>query len=82
LIAETTRVVKQVQAAAVNSTIIDKALGILISRNGVTAEEAYATLQSLSRSQHRKMVVVAQSLVDQSLAGVPPSISQGGDSSA
>jgi GAF domain-containing protein len=67
VLAQTKRVAIQLQAALTNRAVIDQALGILMSRSGSTAEEAFAKLTSMSQAENRKVSVVAQHLVEESV---------------
>lgn len=57
----------QLKAALSTRPIIDQAIGLLRSRTGGTAEEAFARLRELSQAEHTKVVVVAQRLVDEAV---------------
>lgn len=57
----------QLQAALASRTVIDQAIGILRSRAGGSAEEAFARLRQLSQSENVKLAVVAQRLVDEAV---------------
>ncbi len=57
----------QLQAALSTRPIIDQAVGLLRSRTGGSAEEAFARLRELSQGEHTKLVVVAQRLVDEAV---------------
>jgi AmiR/NasT family two-component response regulator len=46
-----------------NRAVIDQAIGIMMSRSGVTAEEAFARLRELSQREHAKLAVVAADIV-------------------
>ena len=67
MIAESRRVTAQLQDALVGRAVIDQAIGILMSRSGSSADEAFARLRTLSQSQHRKVSVVAKELVEQAV---------------
>lgn len=57
----------QLQTALSTRPVIDQAIGLLRSRTGGTAEEAFARLRELSQGEHTKLVVVAQRLVDEAV---------------
>lgn len=59
------RVAAQLRAALTTRTTIDQAVGILRSRSGETAQEAFDTLRQLSRHQHLKLVELAGRLVEE-----------------
>lgn len=65
VLAETKRVAAQLQAALTSRAVIDQAIGVLISRGGGTADEGFATLRALSQHEHKKLSVVAQSIMDE-----------------
>ncbi|MGI8664859.1 MAG: GAF domain-containing protein [Jatrophihabitans sp.] len=55
------------QAALGSRAVIDQAIGILRSRTGATAEEAFARLRRISQSENVKLVTVAQHTVDEAV---------------
>lgn len=55
------------QAALGSRAVIDQAIGILRSRSGATAEEAFARLRQISQSENVKLVTVAQHMVDEAV---------------
>ncbi|MEO6999504.1 MAG: GAF and ANTAR domain-containing protein [Terracoccus sp.] len=57
----------QLQAALSTRPIIDQAIGLLRGRSGGTAEEAFTRLRHISQSEHTKLSVVAQSIVDEAV---------------
>ena len=63
ILAQTRRLAAQLQAALTKRAVIDRAIGILMSRAGVTAEEAFARLRELSQREHAKLAVVAADIV-------------------
>jgi AmiR/NasT family two-component response regulator len=48
----------------INRAVIDQAIGIIISRAGITPEEAFDRLRTLSQKEHIKVSAVATSIVD------------------
>ncbi len=50
------RLVVQLQSALTGRTTIDQAIGILISRAGCTADEAFDRLRTMSQTDHLKLV--------------------------
>ena len=64
VLAQAKRLAGNLQAALINRAVIDQALGILMSRTGVTAEVAFDRLRTRSQAEHTKVSVVAQSVVD------------------
>jgi GAF domain-containing protein len=67
VLAQAKRLATQLQAALTSRTIIDQAKGILISRIGCTAEEAFDRLRQRSQSENQKVHTVAQSVVDEAM---------------
>jgi GAF domain-containing protein len=67
LIAQSQRLAEQLQEALVSRAGIDQAIGILMSRSGSSADEAFARLRTLSQSEHQKLSVVAAALVDEAV---------------
>ena len=63
-LAEARGVATRLQQALHSRATIDQAMGIVMSRTGATAEEAFAGLRAISQREGRKLVVIAQSVVD------------------
>jgi GAF domain-containing protein len=57
----------QLSAALASRPVIDQALGILMSRTGVTSEEAFDRLRVMSQSENRKVSALAQQIVDEAV---------------
>jgi GAF domain-containing protein len=57
----------QLQTALSSRPIIDQAIGLLRGRTGGTAEEAFARLRAISQSEHEKLAVVAERIVDEAV---------------
>jgi GAF domain-containing protein len=64
VLANANRLARHLQAALTTRAVIDQAMGILMSRTGSTAEEAFDRLRTRSQAEHVKVAVVAQSVVD------------------
>lgn len=64
VLAQAQRLASNLQAALVSRAVIDQALGIVMSRVGCTSDEAFERLRTRSQSEHVKLAVVAQSVVD------------------
>ncbi len=58
---------EQLQTALVSRAIIDQAIGILRSRSGGSAQEAFDRLRTISQSEHAKLADVAQRVVDEAV---------------
>jgi GAF domain-containing protein len=63
MLAQAERLVGQLQAALTSRAVIDQALGVVMSRTGVTAAEALTRLKLLSQSQSVKLSEVAHTLL-------------------
>lgn len=63
ILAQTRRLATHLQAALVHRSVIDQAIGIMMSRSGITSEEAFDRLKALSQREHRKLFVVADGIV-------------------
>ena len=57
----------QLQAALHTRPVIDQAIGLIRGRTGRSAQDAFAQLRALSQSEHRKLVDVAQHIVDEAV---------------
>jgi GAF domain-containing protein len=67
VLAQTKRLAHQLQAALTSRAVIDQALGILMSRTGSTAEQAFDRLRDRSQSDNVKLRDVAQRVVDEAV---------------
>jgi GAF domain-containing protein len=67
VLAQTQRLAAQLQSALETRGVIDRAVGILMSRTGGTEDEALARLRTLSQNEHRKLVVVARQIIDEAV---------------
>ena len=63
------RRVQQLRQALANRDVIGQAKGILMEREKITAEAAFATLAQLSQHQNRKLLAVATELAQTGLTG-------------
>lgn len=57
----------QLQTALTSRAVIDQAIGILRSRSGGSAQEAFDRLRRLSQAENVKLAVLAQRLVDEAV---------------
>ncbi len=64
---QTRRLVAQLTATLETRMVIERAIGIMMSRSGVTEEEALDRLRALSQQEHQKLVTVARRLVDEAV---------------
>lgn len=67
LLAQAERLVAQLQAALVSRSEIDQALGVIMSRSGVDAGQAFDALRQLSQSRSIKLSEVAHDLLGQAV---------------
>ena len=63
ILAQTQRLAATFQSALTSRAVIDQAIGILMSRSGVTADEAYSRIRLLSEHQNAQITVVAEGIV-------------------
>jgi GAF domain-containing protein len=68
VLAQTRRLANQLQSALELRGVIDRAVGILMSRSGSTEHEALERLRSLSQHEHRKLAEVGRRIVDEAVA--------------
>jgi GAF domain-containing protein len=66
-LAQVQRLTLNLHNAMTTRAVIDQAIGILISRSGITADEAFARLRTLSQTHHLKLAVVAAGIVDEAV---------------
>lgn len=57
------RLAAGLQAALDQRVVIDRAIGIIMSRTGIDAEEAFVRLRTRSQHEHRKVREIAEELV-------------------
>jgi GAF domain-containing protein len=67
VLAQTKRLASQLQAALTSRGVIERAIGIMMSRSGVTEAEALDRLRTLSQHQHEKLPVIAQSIIQEAV---------------
>ena len=72
VLAQTKRLAQQLQAAMTSRAVIDQALGILMSRAGSTAEEAFDRLRERSQADNAKLRDVAHRVIDQAVRRARP----------
>ncbi len=63
ILAQTRRLSANFQAALTTRAVIDQAIGIMLSRTGVSADQAFARLRTLSQREHLKLAAVAAGVV-------------------
>jgi GAF domain-containing protein len=64
ILAQTQRLASSLQAALSNRAVIDQAIGIVMSRSGTTADQAFDRLRSISQRDHIKVAEVAAGVVE------------------
>jgi transcriptional regulator with GAF, ATPase, and Fis domain len=67
VLASTERVVAQLSQALTNRATIDQAIGLLMSRTGATAEEAFDRLPAMSHAEQIKVADLAQRLLEEAV---------------
>jgi GAF domain-containing protein len=67
VLAQARRLASSLRYALETRAVVDRAVGIVMSRSGVTEEEAITRLRALSQHEHKKLVEVAQSLVEEAV---------------
>lgn len=68
----------QLQTALTSRAVIDQAIGIVRSRSGGTAQEAFERLRAISQAENVKLAVIAQRLVDEAVRRAQARHSQSG----
>ena len=64
IFAESKRLALHLRTALNSRVVVERAVGVLMSRNGDSADEALAKIRTISHSEHKKIDVVAQNIVD------------------
>lgn len=67
VLAQAQRLAVRLQAALETRGVIDRAVGIVMSRSGGTEDEALNRLRQLSQQEQHKLAVVAQQIVDEAV---------------
>jgi GAF domain-containing protein len=67
VLARSQRLAEQLTEALTNRAVIDQALGVLMSRSGASAQEAFDRLRAMSQTQHVKVADVSRTLVDEAV---------------
>jgi transcriptional regulator with GAF, ATPase, and Fis domain len=67
VLAQTRRLANQLERALEIRGVIDRAVGILMSRSGSTEHEALERLRSLSQHEHRKLAEISRQIVDEAV---------------
>lgn len=67
ILAQTRRLAVTLQAALTSRAVIDRAIGIVRSRSGISADEAFTRLHERSRREHIKVNAVAAGVVQEAV---------------
>jgi GAF domain-containing protein len=67
VLARTQRLAAKLQSALEIRGVIDRAIGIMMSRSGGTEHEALERLRAMSQHEHQKLAVVAGQIVDEAV---------------
>ena len=67
VLAQAQRLAAQLHSALEKRGVIDRAIGIMMSRTGSTETEAFARLRVLSQGSHQKLAVVAAQIVNEAV---------------
>src|SRR5215212_6999888 len=67
VLAQTRRLANRLQSALEIRGVIDRAVGILMSRSGITEQEALERLRAMSQRDHHKLATVAQHIIDEAV---------------
>jgi AmiR/NasT family two-component response regulator len=67
VLAQVQRVAVQLQAALTSRGVIDQAVGVVMSRRGCTAAEAFDRLRAMSETEKRKLSMTARDIVDEAV---------------
>ena len=67
VLAQTQRLASKLEAAVQTRGVIERAIGILMSRSGGTEQDAFERLRALSQHEHHKLPVVAQQIIDEAV---------------
>ncbi|MDJ0359648.1 GAF and ANTAR domain-containing protein [Rhodococcus sp. H29-C3] len=66
-LASAVQLTEQLEKALSSRAVIDQAIGILISRSGCSGTEGYEKLRTLSQNEHKKLAVVADTVVAEAM---------------
>lgn len=67
ILADAIALTVHLQKALSTRPVIDQAIGLIRGRTGRSAEEAFTQLRAISQAEHRKLVEVAQQIVDEAV---------------
>ncbi len=66
-LAQARQLISELRVAITSRTVVDQALGIMMSRVGCTPEEAFERLRAASQAENRKVAIVAGHVVDEAV---------------
>jgi len=64
ILAESKRLALHLRTALNNKIIVERAIGVLMTRSGDSADAAMAKIRTISHTEHQKIDIVAQNIVD------------------
>ena len=67
VLAQTQRLAAQLKSALEIRGVVDRAVGIMMSRSGGTEHEALERLRAMSQHEHQKLALVARQIVDEAV---------------
>lgn len=67
VLAQAVALAEQLQAALSTRPVIDQAIGLLRGRSGLSVDDAFAQLRTISQSENRKLADVAERIVDEAV---------------
>jgi AmiR/NasT family two-component response regulator len=67
VLAQARRLAERLQVALETRGVIDRAVGIMMSRSGGSERDALERLRTLSQHDHRKLIEVARQVVDEAV---------------
>jgi GAF domain-containing protein len=67
VLAQTQRLAARLRSALESRAVIDRAVGIIMSRSGATEDEALARLRTSSQNEHQKPAIIAGRIVDEAV---------------
>lgn len=67
LLAQAQRLVERLETAQSTRSVVDRAVGVLMSRTGLDEQQALDRLRTLSQREHRKLPDVAHQLLDEAV---------------
>jgi GAF domain-containing protein len=67
LLAQAVALAEQLKAALSTRPVIDQAIGLLRGRRGLSVDDAFAQLRTISQTENRKLADVAERIVDEAV---------------